>query len=1142
LTAPSIGNGVNEPKFSYSSFLDEKVSDYSGELTLNFEDVILEGRNGLDLRIGRTYQTVASGLGEKSLMILPDENGILKNALVTEHSTYLLDRYNLGMGWGFSFPSVQVETEYIPQEVGDTFYYEEKTELYYHSGNGDVYQIEFTSDITDSNLKNYYKKDIQFNYNDTGYNNGSVSSFYSMTLSDKTKQYFALDGRLIGIVDRFGNTIKFEHELHNIANRVIEGNFRYDDDIWTVSFGSDNEKDAYVVNYDGRSDNYSMYFHRNNSAGSYLMSYPIQVKPFTEYNFGLSVKSQYASDIDIEILGFDTAYSLRETKTKNITDYEANTWYDYNTTFKMSSDVRYVIIKIMPDNAKGMYIDNVFAEEPKPLISKITDSIGRTINFEYEGTLDSLDSTGAVTIEIKSPDNSQSKILKYTKEPIEFYFEYMKRDEQRLYWYLRSSNVEGDDGTEVKYLYNGGIVENTDGSTAFQKLYSNYERKNHLSTDSCIFKPLLSGVMYKDRLKTYEYESVRKNLDDNGYYDTLRIKKKYDKYAYLPDGSNTSRFKGELGAVNYSYGGIYNGNSFNNETGYPNYIFNNETALNELWTVTKSGKTTDKVTFSNCELVNHTTSIGDVTLSSDYTNHPVFKNSPTEIKSTITQNGISNDTYVMLSYNDWGGVASETKEVDEIVKNNSLLLEKYTTTYQYNDYHYIIQKSYYNNVDSPSVREVNTFDSYGLLTSSENAAKEKTYYHYENTDYQFLVTKTTMDDPMNFDNLMGGDRVVKYTYDTYGLYPVSVTEEYDTDSSVKSYVYDYITGDILKETLPDNSYSQYEYYSDGKIKSIISPFTQYLNGQMFYTVDMYRYTDNVIDGAYMYDSTVPVNSAEEIRKYTVFPHDGSVRIYSLEINLYDAIGNLKLNRKYDLGNTDSNGVYNTVDTKYYYDNYDRLIKTVDEEGHAFNYSYDGYDRPVNITDSENNRYIYSYNDIERKTDIILNGATEITNRNLLSEEYDIYGNVIKRTAYPENNLSETLTESYTYNLNNNITSYTNPNGAETEYEYDEAGRLKETVLPNGVKASSTHSAFNEPAFEKIYDSQGGEKLSRASYRNEKGDLNMKFYSYDNRLTDSSSYSADKKETGSLKWTIFAFMLPAVLGVILCMLFNCIVSS
>lgn len=52
ITAPKIGNGANEPKFSYNSFLEENISDYSGELTLNFEDLVLDGRNGLDLRIG----------------------------------------------------------------------------------------------------------------------------------------------------------------------------------------------------------------------------------------------------------------------------------------------------------------------------------------------------------------------------------------------------------------------------------------------------------------------------------------------------------------------------------------------------------------------------------------------------------------------------------------------------------------------------------------------------------------------------------------------------------------------------------------------------------------------------------------------------------------------------------------------------------------------------------------------------------------------------------------------------------------------------------------------------------------------------------------------------------------------------------
>ena len=88
-----------------------------------------------------------------------------------------------------------------------------------------MYQVQFTSDTTDNNLKGYYNKDIQFNRNDKSYSNGQVTSYYSLTDADKTKQYFAEDGRLIGIVDRYGNTIKFEHELQSKTNRVPQGNF-----------------------------------------------------------------------------------------------------------------------------------------------------------------------------------------------------------------------------------------------------------------------------------------------------------------------------------------------------------------------------------------------------------------------------------------------------------------------------------------------------------------------------------------------------------------------------------------------------------------------------------------------------------------------------------------------------------------------------------------------------------------------------------------------------------------------------------------------------------------------------------------------------------------------------------------------------
>ena len=81
---------------------------------------------------------------------------------------------------------------------------------------------------------------------------------------------------------------------------------------------------------------------------------------------------------------------------------------------------------------------------------------------------------------------------------------------------------------------------------------------------------------------------MRKHLGSRGYYDTLRITKKYDMYAYA-DSSNIVRFKGENDAVTYSYSGTYNGDSYDNETGYPLYTFDDETTLNEQWTQTRTG-------------------------------------------------------------------------------------------------------------------------------------------------------------------------------------------------------------------------------------------------------------------------------------------------------------------------------------------------------------------------------------------------------------------------------------------------------------------------------------------------------------------------------------------------------------------------
>lgn len=1109
VTGPIAGNGAREPKYSYNNFLEESISDYSGELTLNFEDLVLIGRNGLDLRIGRTYQTVAANPGEKKLMVLPDSNGYLHNRFVFDYSTYLTDRYNLGMGWGFSFPSVQIETEYIPVEISDTYYYEKHSELYYHYGNGKVYQVQFTSDTTDSNLKGYYNKDIQFNKDDNTYSNGQVTSYYSMTLADKTKQYFAADGRLIGIVDRFGNKIKFEHTLKNTTNIVPDGNFASSGNFWGSSVSSTGREDAvYTQNTAiGSDDGYMMYFRRNNTNQTFIISSPILVKPLTGYSLGIRFKSQSGEPIKAEIVGYDTAYNLRNTKNLWITDYNTDEWIEFSDEFTTSSAVRYIQIKIIPESAQYTYIDAVTLDEPKPLISKITDTIGRTVDFEYNGSMSDISSTGSVELTVTAPDGS-TRELTYNKITGEFMIASGTVEEKRFHWYLGSSLTEGADGAPVSYTYGSGLTDENGEAAPYPALYQCYSSKSHSASDSRINKPVLTAVRYKDRKKIYEYETVRKHLGDDGYYDSLRIKKKYDMYSYVPEGETTSYFKGESDAVEYSYSGLYNGNSFNNETGYPSYKFDDETTLNEQWTVTKTGKTTDTITFSNCAIVQQTSSSGGTMVKSDYTNHSVFKNSPTEIKNTTTQNGSSKNTYILFSYNDWGGVSSETKEIDEEIKNNASLREKYTTTYQYNpDYHYITQKSYYNNIHSPQVYEINTYNSNGLLISGENAVKEKTYYYYENPTYPFLVTKTTIDDPMGFHNLTGGDRIVKYTYDSYGLYPLSISEAYDGGISNTRYIYDYIMGNVLVEILPDNSYTEYTYYSDGRVKFIISPLTQYTNGRSFYTIERHNYGSNyMVEG---YGTETQTFDMEQIIKYYVFTDTGASIPYSFDLNFYDAVGNLKQNQQGYFKENNTSTAYLRSTTQYYYDSYDRLVKTVDSENHSTIYTYDGFDRPLTIADCENNIYSYTYNSVQNKVDLSLNGITESTDRHLMTQYFDLYGNVTENVVYP-NNSSQTLSETYEYDLNNNTISYTDANGNKTEYLYDAANRLKETKLPNGVKAISSYSAFNEPAFEKIFDSDGAERSARITYRNEKGDLNIRFLNYDRKSADTDGYSSDTK--------------------------------
>ncbi len=1114
VSIPRFENGANEPKYSYNEFFEEKVSPYSGELTLNFEDLVLEGRNGLNLRIGRTYQSVSTNVGSKNLLVLPDENYIFDYYLVNDNASYLDEKYDLGVGWGFSFPSVQIEKEYEPNDMTDEgiyYTYTEKKQLYYHSGNGDVYTVDFTDDTTDSNLTGYYKKDIQFNKEDNSYTFGDDISYYSMTLADKTKQYFAEDGRLLGIVDRFGNEIKFEYDSYYPTNKIRDGSFVYDDGMWEFSLNEDGTADGSIITNQGRTDQNSAYFGRRNTETTdrYLFSKPIQVDPGTNYKIGISVKGDENTLLKINMQGYNSVYTPTYIQSNTVRNYNNNNWNDYVIDYYTSETERYLVVNIQPDAYGQTYIDDVFLCEEKKRISKITDSIGRTVNFSYSGELNSNGAKGSITLTVKNPDGSVGKTLTYNKEAIEFLTKYAGCKEQRFHWYLSSSETEGNDGVPIYYTYECSN-DSEDGDNRFT-LYSSYNGYENNDSDSLVYKCVLRKVQYKDRTKNYNYHKVTKRFGpDDGFSQTIRIMHTYDSYATSVDGGSTTKYTGYQNEISYHYTGYYGNIIYNDETGYPNCRFDETTNLGEKWVHNREMYNKETfTTLSNQRLIQEKVMSDDVTYTTDYTYDSVFKDQPSEIKNTVSENDLSKETYILYKYNDEGNVASETLEVEADVKNNDELLEKYTIHYIYdsNFPNFVSEKKWYNNVNSPQVKEIYVYDELGRITQSKNSLKEKVEYFYDSV-YPWNVARITQNDPMGFADLLGGDRVIEYTYDSYGLYPVSISRVYDKGVSTESYSYDYLTGNLIKTIYPDGSVLQNTYYSDGKLKQTVYPLTQYDDGRTFRIVEDRAYKTNSYCSNY--DSSGNVCEIEIITSSMWFEDTGEKLIYSVDYNFYDAAGNVKMTAKNDFSVQNSDGSYKTVYEKYYYDEFDRVVKFVDRENNEILYEYDGFDRPLTISDSENNKYIYSYDTVNDVTSVYFDGNSEEDNTNIVTEQYDIYGNIVKRTVYPDNTMESTLSESYEYDLNNNVVKYTDPNNNVTQFVYDSKNQLKETIMPDGTKATAFYSSFGEPSFEKIYDTDGNERLGRVSYRNEKGDLTMKFYNFDNRQVKSNGYEVDSK--------------------------------
>lgn len=193
---------ANRGQYSYNKINNESINLNSGSLTIESTDLSLPGRNGLDLNIVTRYNSSESNLYKMA------KYSIGECRIETDNEIINL----LGSGWSFGFSwleSYNSDSKYIHLSDGSTYFSRASNTI--DSGYEQYYIQNY-----ELNKMNFYElhKD-EFSY-------GGYAATYVLVHNDGKKEYFSNFGRLIGIVDQYGNSIKFQYEYVPLAENGVD--------------------------------------------------------------------------------------------------------------------------------------------------------------------------------------------------------------------------------------------------------------------------------------------------------------------------------------------------------------------------------------------------------------------------------------------------------------------------------------------------------------------------------------------------------------------------------------------------------------------------------------------------------------------------------------------------------------------------------------------------------------------------------------------------------------------------------------------------------------------------------------------------------------------------------------------------------
>jgi RHS repeat-associated protein len=949
LVTPKLVNETNKQQYADRFNIQELIDPQTGSLTLKETDLILPGRDGLDLNMTRLYNSSQAEVGRKWVSISacnpviyeyyaimyvvntttgyvyeagyigPYESDqaartagiqlmasntiyghytvhqVQKNCFVNNIAplSYTQERYNLGNGWSFGFPSVEVRQDSAEKQ------------LYYHDGTGASYYVNF-SPWANGNLENYEGKDVLFENDYTGtYTSNNEVSKYIFTDASKTKSFFSLDGRLLGIKDRYGNEIKFTY-----TNQVVSGYTR-------------------------------------------------------------------------------------------------------------------------------------------SLISQITDSIGRVVTFNYNnGVIGQINgqpvTTDQIRIDVQDPNDVNRKIqMTYSK-----LIDQINGRSQPKLWRVTAAPNKPEE-TNVYYDYSA------------QPSRFKYNDKNFASGASTIYVMALNKKTYSNTTTSYAYEPVPRNLGNDGLYEAIRVTSRLDRARKVNYDLNPAVvYEGtqDLNKVNYTYLGDISGYPTYTTTPPTTYEYGSESVI-----ATNGLKTRQTYNYQNQLLSTVTTALnGEKKVITNLLYDVRFKTKPmrTEMAEFASDGVTVNKLYVDQTYYDWGGLRTATLPLSLIQVNDELIKSKYTTRYQYHDTitSLLLSKQWYQKEsDTVPTAESYTYESapvkLGRILSQTNAIGEVTSYSYVLNSHN-QVEKATI--TKNLENNKQAKTEVTYGPNGTVAFPTEsrtfYTNENGAQTTQSSKTYDLLWGTVTSETNNDGSLMTYVYDNLGRTTSVTYPNSIGKDGHTYTRKDIFEYNHNAWNSSFDSSNRHAITTA--VRSYTrnTNVNTQEQQVFSDQTVYYDGFGNGIYHQLWD----DQRETW-IQEGQYHYDSLSRAIYARDSVGNESRVEYDGWGRLHETYDAFGNLYKSEFDTINRKQTSYMVAQANVASfqqasnplymsntlkENVLETTLDSYGRVIGRWAsptYPDR--TNGIQETYTYDLQSNLLTYTDPKAYQTVFTYDKLNRL-----------------------------------------------------------------------------------------------------